>query len=154
MLYTIRSLCEEAPEIPYEDGARTIFLYTKGTEGNPSKELRELLRYIEDTRRENAGSRELQEIQRMVETVKQHGKVAVAYMKIKEREEYLIEKGIQQGIQQGIRQGRENTERERANAEQERLRAETEKARAEKAEQELAQLRESLALQTHSAEQN
>ncbi|MDE7253626.1 MAG: PD-(D/E)XK nuclease family transposase, partial [Acetatifactor sp.] len=35
MVYTVKNGCVEMPELPYEDGARTIFLYTKGTEGNP-----------------------------------------------------------------------------------------------------------------------
>lgn len=49
MVYTIRSMCEEVPELPYDDGARTIFLYTKGREGNPPEELRQLLTYMEHT---------------------------------------------------------------------------------------------------------
>ena len=30
MVYTIRNLCEEDPEMEYDDGARTIFLNVKG----------------------------------------------------------------------------------------------------------------------------
>ena len=37
MVYTIRNMCQEMPSLPYEDGAQTIFLYTKGTEGDPPK---------------------------------------------------------------------------------------------------------------------
>ncbi len=43
MIYTIRNTCLEVPELPYDDGARTLFLYTKGKLGNPSNGLRELL---------------------------------------------------------------------------------------------------------------
>lgn len=32
MVYTICNMCREVPELPYDDGARTLFLYTKGTE--------------------------------------------------------------------------------------------------------------------------
>lgn len=49
LIYTIRNMCQEDPSMPYEDGARTIFLYTKGKKGNISKELQELLHYMEDT---------------------------------------------------------------------------------------------------------
>lgn len=39
MIYTIKNTCVEEPNMFYEDGARTIFLYTGGTEGAPSEEL-------------------------------------------------------------------------------------------------------------------
>lgn len=42
------------PELPYDDGAGTIFLYTKGTEGNPPEELRQLMRYMEHSTLSNA----------------------------------------------------------------------------------------------------
>lgn len=30
MVYTIRNMCEEVPEMEYDDGLRTVFLNTKG----------------------------------------------------------------------------------------------------------------------------
>ncbi len=57
--------------MPYEDGARTIFLYTKGAKDNISKELRELLHYMGDTEEKNAVNSSLQKIQKMVEKVKE-----------------------------------------------------------------------------------
>ena len=47
MVYTIRSRCVEEPEMPYDDGVSTLFLYTKGTKGNPPDDLRNLLRYMD-----------------------------------------------------------------------------------------------------------
>ena len=47
MLYTVRNGCVEEPDIPYDDGAETLFLYTRGEKGNPPEKLRELLRYME-----------------------------------------------------------------------------------------------------------
>lgn len=44
MVYTIQNQCVEDISIPYDDGAKKIFLYTKGTEGNPSQELRDMLK--------------------------------------------------------------------------------------------------------------
>ena len=70
MVYTIRNMCQEMPSLPYEDGAQTIFLYTKGTEGNPPKELRELLYYMENTTEENAINDSLMRIHQMVMLVK------------------------------------------------------------------------------------
>lgn len=42
----ISSKCEEIPDLPYDDGAKTLFLYTKGTEGNPPEELKKLLSQV------------------------------------------------------------------------------------------------------------
>ena len=39
MVYTIKNGCTEDPSVSYDDGATKIFLYTKGTEGNPSQAL-------------------------------------------------------------------------------------------------------------------
>ena len=70
MVYTISNKCEEVPEMPYDDGAKTLFLYTKGTEGNPPEALKQLLHYMEDTCAENAVTPELRELHEMVTQVK------------------------------------------------------------------------------------
>ena len=102
MVYTIKSGCIEEPDMPYEDGARTLFLYTKGTKGNPSKELQELLKYMEYTNAQNATNHDLQEIHRMIETVKYDAGVTGDYMRLMEDEEVLLERGTQRGIQKSI----------------------------------------------------
>ncbi|MGN0251112.1 MAG: Rpn family recombination-promoting nuclease/putative transposase [Oliverpabstia sp.] len=134
MIYTIRNKCDEVPTMPYDDGSRTIFLYTKGTEGIPSEELEKFLHYMEHTTEENAVTDNLRNINQMVNLVKQDEEVSLQYMKIFEREEMLIQQGIQQG-----------REEERINTEREHQRAEKEKARAEQLEKELQQLKEQLA---------
>lgn len=150
MIYTIRNICEEVPSMPYDDGARTIFLYTKGTEGNPPERLKQLLHYMEDTKEENAVNDTLLHIHEMVRTVKQDEEVSLEYMKIFEREEMLI--------RQGRREEQANTERERkraddaeqraANAEEKASNAEERASNAEKAvysmEQELIRLKKEL----------
>ena len=105
MVYTIQNGCLEEPQMPYDDGARTLFLYTRGTVGNPREELRQLLTYMEHTTRANAANENLKQIQSMVETVKHDKGVSVGYMKVYEREEMLLNRGIQQGMKQGIEQG-------------------------------------------------
>ena len=75
MMYTIKNKCVEVPEMEYEDGASTLFLYTKGTEGIPNEAVKQLLHYMEDTTYENAVNEELREIHRMVETVKKDSEV-------------------------------------------------------------------------------
>lgn len=76
MVYTVKNRCVEVPEMEYEDGAGTLFLYTKGTEGIPNEAVRQLLQYMEESTRENAVNEELREIHRMVETVKKDPEVA------------------------------------------------------------------------------
>ena len=81
MVYTVKSGCIEVPELPYEDGVRTIFLYTKGTKGDPPEELREFLYYMEHTSKENAKTENLKRLHEMVTAVKRDGKVGLTYMK-------------------------------------------------------------------------
>lgn len=52
--------------MPYEDGAKTLFLYTKGTKGNVPEELRQLLKYMEDSSAENAKSEGLKALHRIL----------------------------------------------------------------------------------------
>lgn len=131
MIYTVKNSCEELPDMLYDDGARTLYLYTKGTKGNPTMELRQLLQYMERTTEENAANESLMRIQQMVKTVKYDREVSIEFMKIQEREEMLIE--------QGRAEERANTERERQRADEERVNTEREKQRADEA-QRLAEL--------------
>ncbi len=134
MVYTIRNMCEEVPSMPYEDGARTIFLYTKGTKGNPPEKLRQFLHYMEDTKEENAVNETLLHIHEMVKTVKQDEEVSLEYMKIFEREEMLI--------RQGRREEQANTERERQRADAAEKRAEDAEKRASNAQKEACNAKE------------
>ena len=56
IIYTIGKHIKEFPNLPYDDGERTILLYTKGQQEprNVYDELRDLLRYMEDTADSNA----------------------------------------------------------------------------------------------------
>ena len=75
MVYTVKNMCVEVPGMRYEDGASTLFLYTKGVEGVPNEAVKQLLHYMEDTTYENAVNEELREVHRMVETVKRDQEV-------------------------------------------------------------------------------
>lgn len=97
MIYTIKNSCVEVPALPYEDGARTIFLYTKGTEGNPPEDLFLLARYMECSTEENAGNAGLKRLHEMVTKVKADREVGVAYMKAIEIEKCIREEGRAEG---------------------------------------------------------
>ena len=101
MVYTIKSCCVEEPGLVYEDGARTIFLYTKGIKGNPPAELQRLLQYLEDSREENAKDADLMAIHQMVQKVKHDREVSLEYMKIFERERLIREDGYASGREAG-----------------------------------------------------
>ena len=95
--------------MPYDDGAKTLFLYTKGTEGNPPEKLKQLLRYMEDTRAENAVTSELRELHEMVTQVKCDKEVGLAYMKAYEIEQRLLRQGREEGMKEGEEKGTVNT---------------------------------------------
>ena len=96
MVYTVKSRCVEVPEMEYEDGAGTLFLYTKGKEGVPDEALKQLLHYMEDTTYENAVNEDLREMHRMVETVKKDRKVIRMRMQIVDDVIKLKEENAQQ----------------------------------------------------------
>ena len=123
--YTIRNMCVEEPEMPYDDGAQTTVLHTKGTKGDDiSEELWQFLNYMENTTQTNAVNDTLKDIQKMVDIVKRDGEVSLSYMKGFERDTIMYEKG-----QEAERQ---NTERERQRADSaEKARDEAKNARDE-----------------------
>ena len=114
--------------MPYDDGAQTTVLYTKGTKGDDiSEELRQFLKYMENTTQTYAVNDTLKDIQKMVDIVKQDGEVSLSYMKGFERDTIMYEKGQEAE--------RKNTEKERQradSAEKARMIAEEEKIEAQK----------------------
>ena len=107
MVYTIRNQCEEDTTIPYDDGARKIFLYTKGREGNPSQELQDMLKYMEQTTDENVTNEDIDTIHHLVKKVKQRREVGINYMKSWELERMYREEGKQEGLAEGLEKGLE-----------------------------------------------
>ncbi len=130
MVYTIRNQCVELQEMGYDDGAGTLFLYTKGTKGDPPEDLQVLLKYLSDTRPENACTPELSRIQVCIEELKRDPGVGRQFMEWRE----YIERERREAISE--EKERADAEKERADAEKERAdaaeeRAETEKKRAD-----------------------
>lgn len=136
--YTIKNRCLEEPEMDYEDGAVTIVLYTRGTKGKISEELRQFLNYMENTDQNNEVNDELKSIQRMVDAVKRDGEGSLRYMKSFEHDQLMYERGIEQGRLAEIK----NTERERQNTEKEKLRADMAQSRIKELEAELRKYKE------------
>nr|WP_302111434.1 Rpn family recombination-promoting nuclease/putative transposase [uncultured Acetatifactor sp.] len=107
MIYTIQNGCKEDPELPYDDGARTIFLYTGGTAGNPPEELLQLARYMECSVSENAQTAGLARLHEMVTKVKTDREVGTVYMHLMEMEQRIKKTAKEEGREEGLIEGRE-----------------------------------------------
>lgn len=83
MAYHVYNRCEEVPELEYKDGLCFIYFYTDGRKGG-SSEIRTLLRYMKDSRRENAANRATRKLHELVERVKTKQEVRIGYMKYEE----------------------------------------------------------------------
>ncbi len=101
MIYTIKNGCVEEPDMSYEDGASTIFLYTKGKEGRPPRELQQLAQYMEASTVENVKSEGLARLHEMVMEVKTDKEVGLVYMKWYEIEKRIREEGKAEGKIEG-----------------------------------------------------
>ena len=101
MVYTIQNRCIEEPDMPYHDGATTIFLYAHGTKDIPSQELANMLKYFVETTKENAENANMNNVMEMVSNIKDNSEIEVKYMQSWEEKEYYMDLGIKQGLSQG-----------------------------------------------------
>lgn len=81
MVYTIENHCVEDVSVCYDDGVKKIFLYTKGTEGNPGRELQDMLKYMEESTEENVTNPDIEKVHRFVQKIKHKVEIGVNYMK-------------------------------------------------------------------------
>ena len=108
MLYSIKNVVAENNQIVYNDGVLTIFLYTKGTNGG-SKELKNLLTFMENSTSDNAVDSDLLEIQKIIGNIKSDPKTRERYMGIygvidyEKRDSY--EEGMKTGEEIGFKEG-------------------------------------------------
>lgn len=133
MMYTIKNRCVEEPDLPYEDGAFTIFIYVNGkTDGMPEN-LVHLLHYMTHTSKENAVGN-LVSIHSMVEKIKQDKEVQKAEMKWREIIEYERKEAREEGREEGRKE-------EQAKYLREKQRADEAEQQIEKLKKEIAELR-------------
>jgi len=148
MMYTIKNLCIEDDTIEYEDGAVKIFLYTKGTQGKPSQNLIDMLKYIQQSTEENVVNQDIETIHTMVQHIKQKKEVGIGYMKAWEWEEYIREDAAREAAKM-VEEATKKAAEETAKMVEEVAKREQEKnkeleLRAEQAEAEVKRLREEL----------
>ncbi len=109
MIYHVKNIVEEIPEMDYNDGIRKIFLYTDGEAGG-SSELKKLLSYIKQSCYENVTDRQLERLHQSVEEIKNNSAIGVKYMQMwevmeLEKRESRIE-GKAEGIAEGMTKGK------------------------------------------------
>ena len=126
MMYTVKNSCVEEADLPYDDGAYTIYLYVDGEPNGLPDELVHLLHYMKETTRSNATGNRLSDIQSMVEVVKQDREVQKKEMKFRELLRYERDEGREEE--------RQNTIKERARADEVEKRAVEAEKRADEAE--------------------
>lgn len=108
MQYTVKSYCVEEPKMEYEDGATTLFLYTKGVKGVQNEALKQLLRYMEESRLKNAVNDDLKEVHRMVEVVKTDSGTSISCVRLMEK----LERSKMEGEAKGEAIGKTKGKRE------------------------------------------
>ena len=104
MRYTIKNRCIEEPDLNYEDGALTIYLYVNGNPDGLPEDLIHLLRYMKSTTAGNAVGN-LSTIHNMVEKLKQNKEVQQAEMNFHERMKYEREEARKEGRKEGREEG-------------------------------------------------
>ena len=105
MVYTIQNRCTEDASIPYDDGATKIVLYTKGTEGNPSQSLKDMLKYIQESTENNVTNQDIASVQQFVNKVKHKKEVGINYMISWDVEKEAREEGYREGFDDGFHDG-------------------------------------------------
>lgn len=105
MIYHVKSIVEEFPEMDYNDGIRKIFLYTDGENGG-SDDLKKLLLYINQSCFENVTDAKLKELHHGVEGIKNNSTIGVKYMQMWEIVELEKKESRAEGIAEGITKGK------------------------------------------------
>ena len=81
MIYHVKNIVEEIPEMNYNDGIRKVFLYTDGKYGG-SEELKKLLSYIKQSNYDNVSDTQLEKLHQGVEGIKNNSAIGVKYMQM------------------------------------------------------------------------
>jgi predicted transposase/invertase (TIGR01784 family) len=97
MLYTIERRCIEEPDMSYNDGSKTLYLYAYGKKEIPSQDLADMLKYMAESKKENVVNQNLVDIQEMMDDIKMDTQKGVRYMQSWEIENICFEQGVAKG---------------------------------------------------------
>ena len=106
IVYTVKNMVVENPDLVYNDGVTKVFLYTGGTKGG-SDELRALLNFIAKSNDENATDSYLCKIQEILNDIRNNEEVGERYMTWEEMMEYEKRDSYEAGRISGREEGRE-----------------------------------------------
>ena len=110
MVYTVKNMVVENPNLVYNEGVTRVFLYTDGELGG-TEEIQSLLKYMEDSNESNAVDSELKEIHSVVSRIKSDEEAGEHYMTWDDVIEYekrdSFEAGHEAGLEEGLQAGME-----------------------------------------------
>ncbi len=106
IIYNVKNVIEEMPEMLYNDGVKRIFLYTKGKIGG-TRELKNLLKYISESNPNNVVDTELEALHGLVDDIKHREGIGERYMTLGEMIEYERAESYENGVEAGRQEGRQ-----------------------------------------------
>ena len=137
MLYTVKASCVELPELPYDDGSYTLYLYADGDSCGLSDRIANLLKYMKESLPENAVEDDLKKLNQYVESVKHDRGVQKAAMKFSE----ILQNERKEAEKLAV-QAQELAAQEKERADQAEERADQAEERADRAEERAVQAQE------------
>ena len=111
MIYTVKNVVEEFPELLYNDGVKRLFLYVGGELGGTEK-LKDLLHYFSSSKKGNVTDAELEHLHSIVEKAKYNQKVGKRYMTLQDMIDYEKKESYEDGKAEGREEGRTEARRE------------------------------------------
>lgn len=106
MLYTIKNHCVEDPDMEYDDGAVTYFLYTRGKRDIPNEKIRNILRFLENSNYQNAKTAGMEDTMQMIDDIKHNSQIGVKYMHTWDYLNHMEMEAIEEGMAKGLAEGR------------------------------------------------
>ncbi|MBR3807052.1 MAG: hypothetical protein IKJ15_01585, partial [Lachnospiraceae bacterium] len=104
MIYTVKNVVEEFPELLYNDGVKRLFLYVGGELGGTEK-LKDLLHYFSSSQKGNVTDAELEHLHSIVEKAKYNQKVGKRYMTLQDMIDYEKKESYEDGKAEGREEG-------------------------------------------------
>ena len=105
MIYTVKNVVEEYPELLYNDGVKRLFLYVGGELGGTEK-LKDLLQYFSSSKKANVKDAELERLHSIVENTKSQRKVGNRYMTLQDMIDYEKKESYEDGVALGREEGK------------------------------------------------
>ena len=81
MMYTIEQTCREEPDIEYDDGLTMLYFNTAGSRGG-SRDIKNMLKYLQDSRDDMAVDEATRELDRYVDSIKSNSVLKGDYMTV------------------------------------------------------------------------